>query len=160
MFLDGGLDWRPLWLSKKQVFALVDIVPLRRSLLVLNQELLLWLDTGKANHPGHLKRHYTARPPGSAKQLKLLTFFFFLVFCVIGNSNTSPAWSPRSFGLAAPGLTVGYSVVVQHVLETRMVRFTFPCARVNKVLSEWVWSLASLAMILWCYLHAWYSIVS
>lgn len=126
------------------------------------KEMLLCPGMGKSNHPCHLRWHYTMRPPGSAKQSKEINIiFFFGVFCGIGNSNISPAWSPRSSGPAAPGLTVGYSVVVwQHIFKTWMIRFSFPPAQLNKVMSEWVWSLAGFAVFLCCYLQGCYIIVS
>lgn len=155
------MDWRAPWPPKKQVLALVDVVPLRTSLLVLRREMLLCPGMGKTNHPGHLKRHYTTRPPGSAKQPKEIINDLSFVFCGIGNSNTGPAWGSRSSGLAAPGLTVGYSVVVwQHIFKIWMVSFSLPCARLNKVMFEWVGSLAVLAMFLCHYLQGCCIIVS
>ena len=161
------MDWRAPWLPRKQVLALVDVVPLRTSLLVLKREILLCPGTavprdgkGKPSRPFKTTLYNAATRQRQTTNRNYQQFIFF-VFCGIGNSNISPAWSPRSCELAAPGLTVGYSIGVQrHIFKTWMVRFSFPCAWLNKVMSEWVQSLAGLAMFLCRYLQGCYIIVS
>lgn len=73
---------------------------------------------GKGNHPGHLKRHYSMWPPGSAKQPKEIisnqgfflslwwfgfVFFLFAFTALAMVMLVSSDWSLRSSGLAAPG---------------------------------------------------------
>lgn len=97
-----------------------------RSWVKCSQELLLCRGTRKAN-PSH-PLGTTLRD--TATRQRQTTERNYSQISSVGKSCVSPAWSPRSSGLAASGLAVGNSIFVQqHIFKRRSGEIFYPsCA--------------------------------